>query len=253
MRDKKTGLERTVELKRDLQGRKQQELRNIRAELQGLEGSSSRLQELESELAKAVSGRWGAPFIQRPRGLTPPPSGGFPAGTRAAERRAELQRGGAEEGGGGAPEGEGRPGPDPEAAGQGDGDAQHTHDGAHADGHAEAGEGDAFPPRHVCSLSLCVDLPHSFLCLPLFFFPHVLRISRMRPLVSHHSLSFCQMEKEDQVRKIKSRHSEDLVSLLGHFPNKRELEDWIYSKSKEISGTRDRLAKLKSVGLAFTP
>lgn len=68
MRDKKTGLERTVELKRDLQGRKQQELRNIRAELQGLEGSSSRLQELESELAKAVSGRLGAPFTQRPRG-----------------------------------------------------------------------------------------------------------------------------------------------------------------------------------------
>lgn len=59
MRDKKTGLERTVELKRDLQGRKQLELRNIRAELQGLEGSSSRLQELESELAKAVSRRWG--------------------------------------------------------------------------------------------------------------------------------------------------------------------------------------------------
>uniref|UniRef100_A0A8D0AMU5 RAD50 double strand break repair protein n=1 Tax=Sander lucioperca TaxID=283035 RepID=A0A8D0AMU5_SANLU len=52
MRDKKTGLERTVELKRDLQGKKQQELRNIRAELQRLEGSSSRLQELENELAK---------------------------------------------------------------------------------------------------------------------------------------------------------------------------------------------------------
>lgn len=55
MRDKKTGLERTVELKRDLQGKKQQELRNVRAELQRLEGSSSRLQELENELAKAVS------------------------------------------------------------------------------------------------------------------------------------------------------------------------------------------------------
>lgn len=61
------------------------------------------------------------------------------------------------------------------------------------------------------------------------------------------ALSICQMEKEDQVRKIKSRHSEDLVSLLGHFPNKRELEDWIYSKSKDIIGTRDRLAKLKFV------
>lgn len=41
------------------------------------------------------------------------------------------------------------------------------------------------------------------------------------------------------------------MSLLGHFPNKRELEDWIYSKSKEITSTRDRLAKLKSVGFVF--
>ena len=57
--------------------------------------------------------------------------------------------------------------------------------------------------------------------------------------------SFFQTEKEDQVRKIKSRHSEDLVSLLGHFPNKKELEDWIYTKSKEINSTRDRLAKMK--------
>lgn len=54
MRDKKTGLERTVELKRDMQGKKQQELRNVRADLQRLEGSTSRLQELENELAKVV-------------------------------------------------------------------------------------------------------------------------------------------------------------------------------------------------------
>lgn len=59
--------------------------------------------------------------------------------------------------------------------------------------------------------------------------------------------SFHQTEKEDQVRKIKSRHSDDLVLLLGHFPNKRELEDWIYAKSKEVNSTRDRLAKLKLV------
>lgn len=72
MRDKKTGLERTVELKRDLQGKKQQELRNIRAELQKLEGSSSRLQELESELAKAVSMRCGHSVYSVPRGLTAP-------------------------------------------------------------------------------------------------------------------------------------------------------------------------------------
>ncbi|XP_054586683.2 DNA repair protein RAD50 isoform X2 [Nothobranchius furzeri] len=53
-----------------------------------------------------------------------------------------------------------------------------------------------------------------------------------------------EAEKEEQIRKIKSRHGDDLVSLLGHFPNKRELEDWIYSKSKEINSTRDRLGKL---------
>lgn len=54
MRDKKTGLESTIELKRDLQGKTQQELRNIKADLQRLEGSSGRLQELENELAKSV-------------------------------------------------------------------------------------------------------------------------------------------------------------------------------------------------------
>lgn len=51
------------------------------------------------------------------------------------------------------------------------------------------------------------------------------------------------------MRKIKSRHSEELVSLLGHFPNKRELGDWLYAKSKEMNSTRDRLSKLKSVHL----
>lgn len=56
-----------------------------------------------------------------------------------------------------------------------------------------------------------------------------------------------QMDKEEQVRKIKSRHNEDLVSLLGHFPNKRQLEDWIHTKSREINATRDRLSKLKWV------
>lgn len=55
IRDKKTGLERTIELKRDIQSKKQQELKNIKADLQRLDGSSSRLQELETELTKAVS------------------------------------------------------------------------------------------------------------------------------------------------------------------------------------------------------
>lgn len=54
IRDKKTGLERTIELKKDMQVKKQQELKNIKSELQRLEGSSSRLQELETELTKTV-------------------------------------------------------------------------------------------------------------------------------------------------------------------------------------------------------
>uniref|UniRef100_H3DLI5 RAD50 double strand break repair protein n=1 Tax=Tetraodon nigroviridis TaxID=99883 RepID=H3DLI5_TETNG len=166
MRDKKTGLERTVELKRDLQGKKQQELRNIRAELQGLEGSSSRLQELESELAKQERELQSA--VQ---------------GSNVEELKnevVELQR---------------------EKA----------------------------------------DLDRS-----------QRQLDKEMETLNTHTTARTQMdmlkrektEKEDQVRKIKSRHSEDLVSLLGHFPNKRELEDWIYSKSKEISATRDRLAKL---------
>lgn len=116
MRDKKTGLERTVELKRDLQGKKQQELRNIRAELQRLEGSSSRLQELESELAKAVSGWCGHTFIQCHVVRLCLLPGFFSAGTRVAERRPELQCGGAKERSGGAPEREGRPRPIAETA-----------------------------------------------------------------------------------------------------------------------------------------
>lgn len=54
LRDKKTGLERTIELKIDMQAKKQQELKNIKSDLQRLEGSSSRLQELDAELQKAV-------------------------------------------------------------------------------------------------------------------------------------------------------------------------------------------------------
>lgn len=55
IRDKKTGLERTIELKKDIQAKKQKELKKIQSDLQNLEGSSSRLHELETELTKAVS------------------------------------------------------------------------------------------------------------------------------------------------------------------------------------------------------
>uniref|UniRef100_A0A8D3E1J3 RAD50 homolog, double strand break repair protein n=1 Tax=Scophthalmus maximus TaxID=52904 RepID=A0A8D3E1J3_SCOMX len=165
IRDKKTGLERTVELKRDLQGKKQQELRNVRAELQRLEGSSTRLQELENELAKVCHV---FPKLQS---------------SNVEELKAEvveLQR--------------------------------------------EKAELDRAQRR--------LDQEMETLNA------HTTTRTQMEMLKKD------KTEKEDQVRKIKSRHGEELVSLLGHFPNKRELEDWIYAKSKEINSTRDRLAKL---------
>ncbi|XP_037544196.1 DNA repair protein RAD50 [Nematolebias whitei] len=166
MRDKKTGLERTVELKRDLQGKKQQELRNVREDLQRLEGSSSRLQELENELAKAEQ---------------------------------ELQR--------------------------------------------------AVQSSNVEELKIEIEqLQKEKVELD----RAQRRLDQEIQLLNMHTAARTQMdmlkkdkvEKDEQVRKIKSRHGDELVSLLGHFPNKRELEDWIYSKSKEINSTRDRLAKL---------
>ncbi|KAK5858806.1 hypothetical protein PBY51_002921 [Eleginops maclovinus] len=165
MRDKKTGLERTVELKRDSQAKKQNELRNVRTELQRLEGSSSRLQELENELAKVE--RELESVVQS---------------SNVEELKAEvveLQR--------------------------------------------EKAELDRVQRQLDQEMGMLNT--------------HTTARTQMDMLTKD------KTEKEEQVRKIKSRHSEELVSLLGHFPNKRELEDWIYSKSKEINSTRDRLAK----------
>ncbi|XP_034461595.1 DNA repair protein RAD50 [Hippoglossus hippoglossus] len=166
IRDKKTGLERTVELKRDLQGKKQQELRNIRAELQRLEGSSTRLQVLENELAKAERELQSSMQSSNVEELK--------------VEVVELQR--------------------------------------------EKAELDRTQRR--------LDQEMETLNT------HTSTRTQMEMLKKD------KTEKEDQVRKIKSRHSEDLVSLLGHFPNKKELEDWIYTKTKEINSTRDRLAKM---------
>uniref|UniRef100_A0A3B4B404 Zinc-hook domain-containing protein n=1 Tax=Periophthalmus magnuspinnatus TaxID=409849 RepID=A0A3B4B404_9GOBI len=166
MRDKKTGLERTVELKRDLQTKKQQELRNIKAELQRLEGSSGRLHELETELSK----------VERELQSTLQNSNVDELKTEVLDlqrEKAELDR----------------------------------------------------TQRHLDQEMETLNT-------------HTTARTQMDMLKKD------KIEKEEQVRKIKSRHSEDLVTLLGHFPNKRELEDWIYSKSKEINSTRDRLAKL---------
>lgn len=55
IRDKKSGLGRVIELKTELLTKKQSELRNVKNELQRLEGSSDRILELDQELTKAVS------------------------------------------------------------------------------------------------------------------------------------------------------------------------------------------------------
>lgn len=55
IRDKKTGLERTIDLKSDIQYKRQAELKNVKHELQQLEGSSGRIVELEEEIVKTVS------------------------------------------------------------------------------------------------------------------------------------------------------------------------------------------------------
>uniref|UniRef100_A0A8C1PLT3 RAD50 homolog, double strand break repair protein n=1 Tax=Cyprinus carpio TaxID=7962 RepID=A0A8C1PLT3_CYPCA len=166
LRDKKTGLERTIELKRDIQAKKQQELKNIKSDLQRLEGSSSRLQELETELQKA-------------------------------ER--EL------------------------------------------DNAVQACTVDSLKAEVVELQKEKTELDQA-----------QRKLDQEMELLNTHTAARTQMdmlkktkmEKEEQVRKIKSRHNEELVSLMGHFPSKKELEDWIYSKSKEINSTRDRLNKM---------
>lgn len=55
IRDKKTGLERTIDLKSDIQYKRQAELKNVKHELQQLEGSSGRIVELDEEIVKTVS------------------------------------------------------------------------------------------------------------------------------------------------------------------------------------------------------
>uniref|UniRef100_A0A8C7QB85 RAD50 homolog, double strand break repair protein n=1 Tax=Oncorhynchus mykiss TaxID=8022 RepID=A0A8C7QB85_ONCMY len=166
IRDKKTGLERTMELKKDLQVKKQQELRNVKSDLQRLEGSSSRLQELETELTKAERELESAVQSSNVDGLKAEV-------LELQKDKAELDR---------------------------------TQRGL---------------DREMETLNT-----------------HTTTRTQMDMLKKD------KTDKEDQVRKIKSRHSEDLVSLLGHFPKKRELEDWIHSKSKEINSTREKLAKL---------
>uniref|UniRef100_A0AAX7T9L1 Zinc-hook domain-containing protein n=1 Tax=Astatotilapia calliptera TaxID=8154 RepID=A0AAX7T9L1_ASTCA len=160
MRDRKTYMERTVEMKRDERQKKQQELKNITEELQRLQDSCSRLQELENKLAEREDA------VQS---------------SSVEELKAEVE-----------------------------------------ELQEEKAELD------------CTQR----------------QLDEEMETLNMHTAALTQMDilkkgkMEEQILQIRSRHCEDLVSLLGHFPNKKELEDWVSSKSKEISSTRDRLTKM---------
>ncbi|XP_068959960.1 DNA repair protein RAD50 [Petaurus breviceps papuanus] len=165
IRDKKTGLERILELKLEIQNKKQTELKNVKYELQELEGSSDRILELDQELGKT-----------------------------------ELELGKAEENSNIA----------------------------------------ALKEEVPALLREKGDLDRS-----------LRKLDQEMEQLNLHTTTRTQMEmltrdkadKDEQIRKIKSRHSDELTSLLGYFPNKKQLEDWLHSKSKEINQTRDRLVK----------
>nr|XP_035962320.1 LOW QUALITY PROTEIN: DNA repair protein RAD50 [Halichoerus grypus] len=166
IRDKKTGLGRIIELKSEILTKKQNELRNVKYELQQLEGSSDRIIELDQELSKAEHE------------------------LSKAEKNSNVE---------------------------------------------------ALKTEVISLQNEKADLDRT-----------LRKLDQEMEQLNHHTTTRTQMEmltkdkadKDEQIRKIKSRHSDELTSLLGYFPNKKQLEDWLHSKSKEIKQTRDRLAKL---------
>ncbi|KAM4676393.1 DNA repair protein RAD50 isoform 1-T2 [Discoglossus pictus] len=166
IRDKKTGLERTIELKSAMQSKKQMDLRNVKSELQQLEGSSDRLQELDEELVKT-------------------------------ER--ELEN-------------------------------------VEKSCNIDTLKGEV---SHLQAQKADLDRT-------------LRKLDQEMEQLNMHTMTRTQMDmlkkdktdKDEQVRKIKSRHNDELTSLLGYFPNKKQLEDWIYSKLKDINQIRDKLGKL---------
>uniref|UniRef100_A0A8C3RH24 Zinc-hook domain-containing protein n=1 Tax=Cyanoderma ruficeps TaxID=181631 RepID=A0A8C3RH24_9PASS len=166
IRDKKTGLERTIDLKSDIQDKKQAELKNVKCELQQLEGFSDRISELDEEIGKMGH---------------------------------ELEK-------------------------------------------AERNSNVEILEQEVQTLqNEKVNLDKA-----------LRRLDQEMEQLNLHTTTITQMEmlkkdkaeKEDQIRKVKSRHSEELTSLLGYFPNKKQLEDWLHGKNKKINQTRDTLANL---------
>ncbi|NWS20452.1 RAD50 protein, partial [Pachyramphus minor] len=166
IRDKKTGLERTIDLKSDIQNKKQDELKKVKCELQQLEGFSDRISELDEEIGKT----------------------------------------------------------------------EHDLEKAERNSNVETLE------QEVQALqSEKINLDKA-----------LRRLDQEMEQLNLHTTTITQMdmlkkdkaEKEEQIRKVKSRHSEELTSLLGYFPNKKQLEDWLHGKNKKINQTRDTLANL---------
>ncbi|NXU95774.1 RAD50 protein, partial [Cettia cetti] len=166
IRDKKTGLEKTIDLKSDIQNKKQAELKNVKCELQQLEGFSDRISELDEEIGKMEH---------------------------------ELEK-------------------------------------------AERNSNVEILEQEVQTLqNEKINLDKA-----------LRRLDQEMEQLNLHTTTITQMEmlkkdkaeKEDQIRRVKSRHSEELTSLLGYFPNKKQLEDWLHGKSKKINQTRDTLANL---------
>ncbi|NXQ51511.1 RAD50 protein, partial [Anthoscopus minutus] len=166
IRDKKTGLERTIDLKSDIQSKKQAELKNVKCELRQLEGFSDRISELDEEIGK------------------------MEYELEKAERNSSIET----------------------------------------------------LEQEVQTLqSEKINLDKA-----------LRRLDQEMEQLNLHTTTITQMEmlkkdkaeKEDQIRRVKSRHSEELTSLLGYFPNKKQLEDWLHDKNKKINQTRDTLANL---------
>ncbi|NWY92115.1 RAD50 protein, partial [Loxia curvirostra] len=166
IRDKKTGLERTIDLKSDIQNKKQAELKNVKYELQQLEGYSDRISELDEEIGKMED---------------------------------ELEK-----------------------------------------------------AERNCSVETLEQEVQTLQTEKMNLDKALRRLDQEMEQLNLHTTTITQMEmlkkdkaeKEDQIRKVKSRHSEELTSLLGYFPNKKQLEDWLHGKNKKINQTRDTLANL---------
>ncbi|NXB79287.1 RAD50 protein, partial [Donacobius atricapilla] len=166
IRDKKTGLVRTIDLKSDIQNKKQAELKNVKCELRQLEGFSDRISELDEEIGKMEH---------------------------------ELEK-------------------------------------------TERNSNIEILEQEVQTLqNEKINLDKA-----------LRRLDQEMEQLNLHTTTITQMEmlkkdkaeKEDQIRRVKSRHSEELTSLLGYFPNKKQLEDWLHDKNKKINQTRNTLANL---------